>query len=76
MQRTKPVRKSAHGSGNRAKADKWRATWEHGKFQESSDGTFSYTTQVLWRNPRTGCRMLTSIGVVVSEGSVMMWLKT
>jgi len=31
---------------------------------------------VVWRNPKTGCRILASIGIVVSDGSVMMWLKT
>ena len=76
MQRTKPARRSAHASANRTNADKCRATGEHEEFQESGDGTVSFTTQALWRNPKAGGPMLASIGVVVSEGSVIMWLKT
>jgi hypothetical protein len=73
MQRIKPVRRNANGSADRVKAEKRRVSWEQ---EESSDGTCSYTTQVVWRNPKTGCRILASIGIVVSDGSVMMWLKT
>jgi hypothetical protein len=76
MERIKTVRRNANGSVDRVKAEKRRVTSKQADFQESGNGTYSYATQAVWRNPKTGCRILASIGIVVSDGSVMMWVKT
>ena len=44
--------------------------------QEANPGTYSYTTQAVFRDPKTGRRVPVNVGVVVSEGYIMTWLKT
>ncbi len=57
-------------------AEKRPAGWEQGDFLGPGAGTYSYTAEAAIRDPKTGRRVPASVGIVVSEGSVMMWLKT
>ncbi len=76
MRRTKPVSRIAGGRANQVEAEKRLAGGEQGDFRKSTDGTYSYTTRAGLRDPKTGRRVPTSVGIVVSDGSVMMWVKT
>ena len=76
MPRIKPVRRMTNGSPERVEAERPHAGWEPGDFQGSSAGTYSYATRAFFCDPKTGRRVPASVGIVVSEGSLMMWLKT
>jgi len=75
MRRTKPGSSLTRRSPERVEGEKPRA-WGPGDFQESSADTYSYATRAVFCDPKTGRRVPASVGIVVSEGSVMMWLKT
>ena len=66
----------ASGRANQVEAEKRLAGGEQGDFRKASAGTCSYTTRAVLRDPKTGRRVPASVGVVVSDGSVMMWVKT
>lgn len=76
MRTTKPVSRITNRSHERVEAEKPQAGGEPGDFQESGAGTYSYTTRTVFSDPKTGRRVPASVGIVVSKGSVMMWLKT
>jgi len=76
MPRIKPVGRMTNVSPARVEAKKPQVGWEPGHFQGSSAGTYSYATRAFFCDPKTGRRVPASVGIVVSEGSVMMWLKT
>ena len=76
MRRTRRGPRIAKVIADRAKEKKRSVRWEQEDFQESSDGTRSYAARVVLRNPKSGRRMPANVGIVVSEGFVMMWLKT
>jgi hypothetical protein len=76
MRTTKPVSRITNRSPERAEAEKPQAGGEPGDFQESDAGTYSYATRTVFSDPKTGRRVPASVGIVVSKGSVMMWLKT
>ena len=76
MPRIKPVSRMTDGSTRRVEAEKLHCGWEPGDLQGSSAGTYSYATRAFLYDPKTGRRVPASVGLVVSEGSVMMWLKT
>jgi hypothetical protein len=70
------VGRITNGSAERVQGEKRPAGRQQADFQKSSDGTYSYTTRAVVGNPKTGGYKLASFGIVVSESSVMMWLKT
>jgi len=76
MRRAKPADRITNGTAERVEGEKRRSRRQQPDFQESSDGTYTYTTRAVVRNPKTGGYKLASFGIVVSESSVMMWLKT
>ena len=75
MRGTKLVHRITDGSGDRVDVEKSPAGWEQEDFRDSSGGTYRYTTRTVFRDPKTRRRVAASIGVVVSKGSFMMWLK-
>jgi hypothetical protein len=76
MSRNKPISRMTNGSPARVEVDKPNAGWQPGDLQGSIAGTYSYATRAFFCNPKDGRRVPASVGIVVSEGSVMMGLKT
>jgi transcriptional regulator with XRE-family HTH domain len=51
------------------------ACWESADFPEADADTYSYATRALFCDPETGRWVPASVGIVMSEGSLMIWLK-
>jgi hypothetical protein len=76
MRRTKPGKSLTHEGSERVGAEKLPAGWEPGDLPESDADTYGYATRAVFCDPETGRCVPASVGIVMSEGSMMIWLKT
>ena len=75
VRRTKLVPRITDGSTDRMNTENPPAGWEQGDFH-SIGGTYRYTTCTVFRDPKSRRRVAASMGVMMSKGSFVMWLKT
>lgn len=76
MRKTKSFKALAGRSLKRVEAETTDPGTVHENLPEASRGSYSYTTQTVFRDPKTGRRVPVNVGVVVSPGYIMTWLKT
>jgi hypothetical protein len=75
MRRTKPGKSLTNEGSERVGAKKLPAGWEPGDLPESDADTYGYATRAVFCDPETGRCVPATVGIAVSERSVMIWLK-
>jgi hypothetical protein len=75
MRKTKPRRCLTHEGSGRVEGENLPAEWEPGLLPVEADA-YRYATRAFFRDPETGRCLRATVGIAVSESSVMIWLKT
>jgi len=72
----RPGNRLTNQGPERVEGETQPACGESGDFLEIGTNTYSYATRAIFCDPGTGHLVPASVEIVVSEGSVMIWLKT
>jgi hypothetical protein len=76
MRKTKPRRRLTNEGPERVEGKKLPAEWEPELLPEFEVDAYRYATRAFFCDPETGCCVRATVGIAVSERSVMIWLKT
>jgi hypothetical protein len=76
MRKTKLRHRLTHEGPEWVEREKLPAEWEPGLLPEFEADAYRYATRAFFCDPETGRCVQATVGIAVSESSVMIWLKT